>query len=556
MNSLNNSDFSEFIMSRPLCFASCFFPLNDESCRWWLRLQDELDACGVDLVLLGWTPPSDPRLRVILVPLWLHGFGQAYSTPDETLTLESPLAEALVHRDRLWSGLENRSLPEFMEGLEVCQHVLRTILNELQPALVLVWGNGLPQSVVLQQLAVQQGRLCWVIERGLLPETLMVELAGQGAQTELNCSLYLQNAWRAVPDNGVFPAAQKYFHSSRATKYLQAEFLDSATFHQRHNPEGKKLIALLLQNDAASCLFPPDFAGARIHSPLFMSSADAIAHLAAVARLLDFKLLIKPHPMDRTDYSHFADERVSISREFNLHSLINAADVVAVMTSTAQYEALLYEKPILLLARSALSGKNIAYEPSSITELPATTHAALHRVDFPARMADARRFITFLLQQASISLEENVPAGSTLSDLARFLAKNATPPMMPHSLESRLASVAGHFVRWEATSQSKPNPETTPRASRLFEASLEIANKLFQNHSWAEAERHYQQLTGRLPNDLELWKRRVKCLRNQNFDVLADLVLEEALERHPEWAATLNAAAENNSELLVEGRTL
>lgn len=454
-------------MNRNVCLAACFLPLDEENCSWWLRLQDELAARGLDLVLLSTAPPADTRLHTILVPLWLKGFAEAYGATECHATLEAPLADALARRDRSWLGLENTNLDEFKNGVIACQELFRALFEELQPALVLAWGNSLSQSVILQQLAAQQGRPCWVIERGMLPGTLMIEMAGQGGQTELNWSFNLQNAWRNAADVSRFAAAQEICRNQRATKYAQADYLAPEVFHQKFNPERKPLVALLLQHDAASCLVPPDFAGAKIHSPAFASSADAIAQLAAAAREANCKLIVKPHPIDQADYSQCENASVAVVRDVNLHSLLSAADVVAAMTSTAQFEALLHEKPLLLLARSALADKGVAYEVKSPAQLCPMLRAALNRDNFPQRHLNAQRFVSFLLQNFSVSLSDAVPAGATLAELAGFLSQNAvaTPPNRP--LDDRLTAFGDWLMLWESRPKQAAARTESPRAHTL-----------------------------------------------------------------------------------------
>ena len=452
-------------MNRNVCLAACFLPLNEENCSWWLRLQDELAARGLDLVLLSTAPPADTRLHTILAPLWLKGFAEAYGATECQATLEAPLADALARRDRSWLGQDSADLDEFKTGVIACQEVFRSLFEELQPALVLAWGNSLAQSVILQQLAAQQGRPCWVIERGLLPGTLMIEMAGQGGQTELNWSFNLQNAWRNSEDISLFAAAQEICRSRRSTKYAQADYLTPELFHQKFNPVRKPLIALLLQHDAASCLVPHDFAGAKIHSPVFASSLEAITQLAAAATEANCRLIVKPHPIDQTDYSKCESAFVSIVRDVNLHSLIVAADVVAAMTSTAQFEALLHEKPLLLLARSALADKDVAYEVKAPSQLRPMLRAALNRDNFPLRHLNAQRFVTFLLQNFSVSLADEVPTGSTLADLARFLSQNAVAAAPSRSLEDSLTAFGDWLMLWESRPKSAVAKTEAPRTN-------------------------------------------------------------------------------------------
>ena len=549
-------------MPAQVCLATCYLPLDAENSRWWRRFRDELAHCGMDLILLSSGPAADSELRVIVVPFWLHGYAQSYAMSVAPVALEEPLAKALAKRDDAWTQPEHRDPAKSISGLGVCQQVMREILDKLQPAVVLVWGNSLPQSVVLQQLAVQQGRPCWVVERGLLPGTLMIEMSGQGGQSELNWSFSLTHALRAAHETDLFLAAQAAYRSRRESKYTQAEFLDEAAFRQKHNPLGRKLVAFLLGHDVASCSVPMEYLGARLHLPVFGSSEEAMLHLAAVGRDLDCMVLAKPHPRDLDDYSHCEGEHLRVIRDVNLFSLIEAADVVGAMTSTAQFEALLCEKPLLLLAHSPLADKGVAYEVKSHADLKTVLCAALNRDNFESRMARARQVLSFILRHFSIALTDSSSAQATLGELAGFLVQNALPAVDGPSVEARWNAVRDCFSRWEAaarvaseqnaqgTSQASPQPQTAPlnkSAGAHPDGQIENWEMLQQRGEalraaakWNEAAEIYQVLSRRRPDDLGICRGRLECARHQGHDVLADLVLEEALQRHPEWGAELN----------------
>lgn len=474
--------------------------LTVETTRWWLQIQDGLAELGMEFVLITSNPPADPRLSTIQVPFYLDGFPAIVGQTNTPPILEQSLASALVDRDHHWLGTSEKDITPTRNGLGVCQSVLRDLLEALQPSVVLVWGSTLAQSVLLQQLAIQQGRPCWVIERGLLPDTLMIELAGQGGQSELNWSFNLMNAWRHAADNGLFDAAKARFCSTRSTKYAQAEYLDPAAFHLRHNPAHRKLVALMLQQDAGSGFVPDHYQGSRIHAPVFRSSLDTIIRLSPVARELNCTLIVKPHPNDKVDYSGYCNEHVCVTRDVNLHSLIAAADVVAVMTSSTQFEALLYGKPILLLGHSPLSNKGIAYEPTAPGELSSALKSALQQEGLAERDANAKRFLGFVLEHCSIALTTDVPAGSNLSDLCRFLRQNAAPNVSAPTGEDRLSAARSLLSEWSrgAASASCNTARTLPVPRRpkpvCFAGPYMLQTEAVQNRR--EFERLFQERLG------------------------------------------------------------
>lgn len=440
-------------MSQPLILASCFLPLDADTCRWWLKLQEALAQEGMELIVLSQAPPADPNLRVILVPLWLQGYAAAFGNSPTALTLEEPLAQALVERERSWSGQAHQPLAEFHAGLQTCQHVLRTLLAELQPAVVLTWGSSLPQSVVLQQLALQEGRPCWVLERGFVPQTLMVEMSGQGGLSEWNASFALQRALRAGASTTTFRAVQQQYVSQRASKTpVAADALSAEELRRRHCPDRQRLVSVLLQHDEASGLSPVSFAGSRQHTRGLTTAAEAVQHLAAAAAArTDCQLIVRPHPLDLADYSAFESATLRVVRDGSLHALLQASDAVACMTSTCQFEALLYEKPLILLARSVLAGKGVAYEALNPSAVAPALAAALAFDGFVDRLERGRRFLSFALENFLITLDEEVPGLPTLRDLAAWLGTHSGTPLALPPTEDRLLGVRSWFSLWAKT---------------------------------------------------------------------------------------------------------
>ena len=78
------------------------------------------------------------------------------------------------------------------------------------------------------------------------------------------------------------------------------------------------------------------------------------------------------------------------------------------------------------------------------------------------------------------------------------------------------------------------------------EVLLERAAAFFQASNWSEAGDIYRVLCRRLPNEITVWRGQIECSRQQNHTVLANLILAEALEKHPEWTPLLGGSPKPN----------
>jgi SAM-dependent methyltransferase len=65
------------------------------------------------------------------------------------------------------------------------------------------------------------------------------------------------------------------------------------------------------------------------------------------------------------------------------------------------------------------------------------------------------------------------------------------------------------------------------------------AREFFAQGTWAQAADAFQRLVKLCPDDLEAWRGLCDSTRRQGHQLLASLLAQEALERHPEWTAQL-----------------
>ena len=85
----------------------------------------------------------------------------------------------------------------------------------------------------------------------------------------------------------------------------------------------------------------------------------------------------------------------------------------------------------------------------------------------------------------------------------------------------------------------KPSPSESFELPKLEDAMREHADILYENGAWNDAIQVYKILAGQFPDDMEVLRRRIACSEKLGHTVLAQLIREEALERHPEWASKI-----------------
>ena len=432
--------------AKPVCLLSCFLPIEGRTREWISQFSRELGAQGLQLVLLTNSAIADLGIPIIRVPFALKDFATRFASVPSP----SPCAEGDLHlaiRDRDWDGPRAEAPAAQLQGLAGAELFFQGLIRQLKPAAVIPCGNTLAQSVLLMRTARLAGVPVFVYERGLLPGTLMVDQQGHCGLSDLNRSFRNHRGDPTPEEIRVWDLARGFYRQSRLTKYAQAAAVGESNLRQQIGAKGKRLVVFLGQHDAACGLLPRESTESRLHSPCFGSTREALLALRqAASRRNDCVLVFKPHPMDRENYDDLAGGNFRVMRDVNLHSLLEAADVHAAMLSTVQFEALFYERPCLLLARSQLAGWDDAYEVTEATRLAEVFDEALAGCDFEKRLVRRRAFIAEVLQHYLIAAETGVPAAANLGDLAQFIARNALKRTAAEVVEDP-ATVAAELAR-------------------------------------------------------------------------------------------------------------
>src|SRR5665213_660577 len=350
-------------MKPNICLLINFMTMNEPTRRLWTEFARLLAVSNVRLVLLS-TAVSDVPLPfpVIYVPFLLRDYPSQFPhVRPEGGTLTAQDWE-LLEADR-FRGQGAYSAADAIPGLFVCRHIMASLLKTLDPGYVLTWDSTCPLAIITQDLCQKGGWPVQTLERGLLPETLMIESRGIQAFSDLRTHWMAQEIPESAYDAAAFERIRSFYLDRKPQKYDQPSF--SGGGHQLREELGlgdKKAVVFLGQYDP--CGFaPPDSQMRRNHSPIFRSTEDTLMSLwPALKYHRETALVFKAHPLDGNPYTQAREEGVHIVKNVNVHALIDLADVVVAQFTTLQFEAALYDKPVVLAARSAWWGRGATYE--------------------------------------------------------------------------------------------------------------------------------------------------------------------------------------------------
>jgi hypothetical protein len=424
-------------MSNNICLATNYMLMRPAVRQLWIDFDRHLEAFGTRLVLLTSGPPDEPLpFPVISIPYLLLEFPRAFAGIRAGGHV-SPGDLELLQADSL-RGNRGHNPNDALNGLFTCRKFLADLLDTLQPGYVLAWDPSLPISQILLSLAREAGLPAQGFERGLLPETLMIESRNTQGYSDLRTHWLAQEVSDSVLNPAAYERIRDYYLANKPQKYDQPAFGDGGDgLRQSLGLGGKKVVVFFGHYDACG-LISKNSNLRRYHSPVYESTADALTAIGDIlARDSNVAVIFKPHPIDTGTYAVANVQGIRVVRDLNVHALIDLADVVAAQFTSLQFEAALYDKPVVLLGRSAWWGRNAAYEVNSKGELVSALQAALARKNWPVKSANAQAFLTWAMEHFLIGCTDEVPARRTFRDFAKFIAETSLDTRHLPAIEDR-----------------------------------------------------------------------------------------------------------------------
>lgn len=394
-------------------YAFGFFYGIGDKIKYFERLDEQLKHHGYRLILVdeGDTVPETSCEAVACPPFVARGqriLGDAFFSNDD-------LTPDLLYAGTLDAELRQKSLAaEVLRSLLFISFVRERFIKQ-PPTLCLLWHQFNGRHHALAAFCRERHIPYFFVEYGSMPGTIAFDLEGQMAESrvtresEVFAKLPVDEADREVARQMVEMASQ-----GKKTRKSQASSIDIPAITASYKAQGRKVIFYAGQNDWASGILPQAWPDAKIHSPLYADTLDALGHLSVLAEKNNWQVLFKPHPLvqDRhREYTVEYPERISLVVGANMFACIECADACATILSQAAYHFLIHGKACVLLGRNQLSGKGCVYEPSAKGDVERCFQEALkkgfapeQREQFMTHAAQLCRYYLFALDDETAAV--------------------------------------------------------------------------------------------------------------------------------------------------------
>ena len=343
---------------------------------------------------------------------------------------------------RLWDSNEYEILRYQVDGPAVRRLLkaafrdllaLRAVLGDFRPDVLITW-NGIPGEMnMARQWAKRAGATTFCMERGLLPDALVIDPMGVNAQSIL-CTDHWNNVVASPPSEQSIATVRAYLDR------IHAEQRSVVRQGRRVSPEQLR-DELRLSENHRLVLVPEQLdwdTNILYNSPDYPTNEDTLRAVLKGCTTMDpVAVLFKPHPENRTPGSAV---RVLGSRGhsvggYNIHSLIEAADLVVVRNSTVGLEAASHDKPVIVLGKAIWSHKGFTYDVASSEQLQDTFQKAVSEGFTPAMRQMADVFLTHVAENCHYFLHSAEPSSGINARMIDQLV--AAEPSAPVHYPSR-----------------------------------------------------------------------------------------------------------------------
>lgn len=287
------------------------------------------------------------------------------------ITISEEVKEYISERGYLCRAIENlhgrhRNAGEGYIEAWICyaDRYIQHLLDKVHPQRVVLWNEFYAFHMIFDHICAAKKIPVMYMEFGCIPGTLSLELLGQQGE-----SYIARHPWRfrTLPvrreEIRFAETVKQYIVERRLNRNKQPEY---GRLNIKKEEIGKPIIVYFGQNDYESGLAPYTEKSRKYHSPFLKSTQEGFEILQNLAEKNNWILIYKPHPIMQNlgmdeDVS-FQDIRMN---DINIHELIDCADVVVTILSQSAYEAIMRDKPVVMLGYTELHKSGIIYEAYS-----------------------------------------------------------------------------------------------------------------------------------------------------------------------------------------------
>lgn len=393
--------------------------------NFWSKLSAELADRDFSLILLSTAPVMDPALQVINIPHDPTTFAQRFAF--------DPVANSIVHDDDIADTAAWYRCTEdtAMRNLRVAHAFINDLLETLRPAAILGWQDQILMTRILREHARRRGIPYWGGERGPVRNTLLFDLAGPQVLGQLYADLSSSRQRHNYDPSPELMASlrQRTTEAVNLDRYPASPRIEPPALRRKLDiPDGQRIAVLFMH-----CCEPGLTTAHASAQPAMLDAVPSVLQqrLDALAPALlqrGYWLLVQEHPLTiaANRCMRLPMSPMVLSVRENISSLLDAADLSLYTFASLQFDAIFLDKPLGLLARSALYSDGVPPFMGDYESADEFLDAVLDQEAWPERFKTARSHIAYLYEHLLLDIESAAVAISA-KEWANHLAQFKRP---------------------------------------------------------------------------------------------------------------------------------
>lgn len=263
---------------------------------------------------------------------------------------------------------------------QIClmEKYIHAFLDNIKPSYVFLFGSSMTSHYIFYHMCKEKNIPVIFTHEGVLPGTYAFQIKGEVGRS-VPAVNYKKFKRLNVTSKEISQANNvlEFLYNTNANRRKQKRNNCKEIIENRIT-KGKPIIFFAGQNDIQSHMVPYTEDTRRYNSPIFRSTLEAVLFLSRLCKKNGWNLVYKPHPMClyQEPLEFFPDNVICICSG-NVNDFIDCADVTITILSATSYNALIRNKPVVMLGYNQLRGKGCTYEAFNKIKIEDTIKEAL-----------------------------------------------------------------------------------------------------------------------------------------------------------------------------------
>ncbi len=341
-------------------------------------------------------------------------YQQNIELPKE-LYIRTTLQAYAAHYHYLLQERNEVTYEQALSGVIQAYNFTCQVLHTYNPHLTIIWNEFFPLSKVAQFACDMMKMKTAYLEFGILPGTIQIDYLGQVGESWIARESKFFNSLKITKSD--LTDARKTLRYYKSSKINRREQPDYGKLDLLLKGINKKIIFLAGHNNYSSGVFPYDLNARNLHSPIYRDSWELFEEIAKISKENNWFLVFKPHPYSKKNIpKERRTDHFLIVDSVNINECIDLSDVVVTILSQVSYMALIRDKSVVMLGKTALLNKGCSYEAFSSNLVASQIKNAIAKKNAVAMQKNwvdhVARLLKYYLYLYKSDYEDELPAKS------------------------------------------------------------------------------------------------------------------------------------------------